>query len=202
MTAAENILKQKRWIKKEIDKRLPQNSDAIWEEARQRLDGILAEYADIPKGERTHTDNYIFPSAAIYLSLKEFAGPEMAYDIIETAASEYSSKMGAKLAVLMRVPGMRSLFIRVWEPLTNKMFGQGCGFQNRFYPKEKGAYRMDVTACPYHKYLSLLGCPEINSIFCDNDERVYGNLPGIEFRRSTTIGRGGDRCDFYVRKIK
>jgi len=101
----------------------------------------------------------------------------------------------------MRVPGMRSLFVRVWDPLTRKIFGSSCGFKNTFYPKEKGAYRMDVTVCPYFRYFTELGCPELTKIFCENDERIYGNLPGIEFTRTGTLGKGAERCDFYIRKV-
>ena len=53
---------------------------------------------------------------------------------------------------------------------------------------------------PYKTYLTELGCPELVKIFCENDERVYGALPGLVFERSGTLGKGADRCDFYIRK--
>lgn len=61
---------------------------------------------------------------------------------------------------------------------------------------------MDVLACPYFRYFTELGCPELTKIFCDNDERCYGNIPRLCFERSTTIGKGGDRCDFYIKRVK
>ena len=48
----------------------------------------------------------------------------------------------------MRLPGMRGLFIRIWDPMTRRIFGPDNGFKNRFYPKAKGEYRMDILACP------------------------------------------------------
>ena len=108
--------------------------------------------------------------------------------------------MGKKLAALMRFPGMRSLFVAVWGPMTRRMFGPAQGFQNVFYPKKKGEFRMDITACPYCKYLGELGCPELTKIFCANDDRCYGSLPGLEFKRAGTLGTGFDRCDFCIRK--
>lgn len=53
----------------------------------------------------------------------------------------------------------------------------------------------------YNKYFTELGCTELTKIFCANDNRCYGNLPGIEFRRSGTLGTGADRCDFYLGKV-
>jgi len=52
--------------------------------------------------------------------------------------------------------------------------GSNSGFKNKFYPKEKGTYRMDVLECPFRKYLTELGCPELTRIFCENDECLYG----------------------------
>ena len=112
-----------------------------------------------------------------------------------------SMETGRKLAKMMGIPGMKSLFIKIWNPLTKKMFGADSGFKNVFYQNKKGEYRMDVVACPYNKYLTELGCPELTKIFCANDDRCYGNLPGIEFKKSGTLGTGAERCDFYLRKL-
>ncbi len=111
-------------------------SDALGEKAERKLEEIMKLYPDIPKGERMHTDYYIFPAAAIYLAVKE----------------------------------------------------------------KKGEYRMDVTACPYNKYLTVLGCPELTKIFCANDERCYGNLPGLEFI-CVPIWRRFGRQQIFVRPV-
>ena len=106
-----------------------------------------------------------------------------------------------KLIKLMKIPGMPGLFIRLWDPMTKRIFGSGNGFKNVFYPKKKSEYRMDVISCPYNRFFTELGCPEVTKIFCENDERVYGNLPGLKFERTGTLGKGAARCDFYLRKV-
>lgn len=50
--------------------------------------------------------------------------------------------------------------------------------------------------------LSELGTPELTEIFCINDECTYGDIPGLEFIRHTTLEKGGDKCDFYIRVVK
>lgn len=202
MPTAEAIMKKKRFIKKEMDRQISlEMSDRIWKRSTEKLEQILRKYADIPAGVRSHTDLFIFPSAAIYLTAQEYIGKEQAYAIIENAAIQRTESLGKKLAALMRFPMMRDLFIRMWDPMTRKKFGQNCGFQNRFYPNQKGEYRMDILACPYCSHFTELGCFELTKIFCDNDERGYGNLPGIRFERKTTLGKGGECCDFYIRKL-
>ncbi len=202
MKTANQIMKKKKFIKDEMDSQFSKPiSDELWEKAIVRLEGILKHYESISGGVRSHTDNYIFPAAAIYLTLKEETNTDIAYAVIENAAIRNSSDAGRKLAKLMKLPGMKSIFVSIWDPITKKIFGSDSGFKNIFYPKKKGEYRMDVVACPYNRYFTELGCPELTKIFCANDERCYGNLPGLEFKRTGTIGTDSARCDFYMRKI-
>ena len=202
MNDAEKIMRKKAVIKAELDKALPkEKSDALWREATERLDGLLARYSALPKGVHMHTDSRILPSAAIYLTAKEAVGPEKAYRIIEDAAVLGCAEIEKKLQKLMKLPGMRGLFLKAWDPLTKKLFASGNGFQNVFYPKKRGEYRMDVISCPYCRTFTELGCPELTKIFCENDERIYGRLPGLSFERTGTLGKGAERCDFCLRKI-
>ena len=201
MKTAAQIMKKKAFIRVEIEKLLPkEQADTLWQRATEKLATILAQHADLPKGVRPHTDVRIFPSAAVYLTAKESLGEKEAFAIVENAAVRLTNSVGKKLAALMWLPGMRSLFIRIWDPMTRKIFGPDNGFKNRFYPKKKGEYRMDVLACPYCRYFTELGCPELTRIYCENDERVYGNLPGMVFERTGTLGKGAERCDFCIRK--
>ena len=201
MKTAAQIMKKKAAMRAELEKHLPkEEANALWLQATERLSAILTRYADLPRAMRFHTESRIFPSAAIYLTAKERLGEKTAFSIVENAAIELTDQLGKKLARLMRLPGMRSLFVRVWDPLVRKVFGPDNGFRNAFYPKQKGEYRMDVLACPYCRYFTELGCPELTKIYCENDERTYGNLPGIAFERTGTLGKGADRCDFRIRK--
>ena len=202
MNAAEKIMGRKAAIQDEMDRALPKaQSDALWQRATARLDGYLDRYSDLPKGVRLHTENKILPMAAVYLTVKEAVDQATAYRIVEDAAVRKCADVKKTLRRLMKLPGMRSLFIRIWDPLTRRIFGPNSGFKNTFYPKRKGEYRMDVTACPYFRYLTELGCPELTRIFCENDERIYGDLPGIRFERTGTLGKGASRCDFRIRKV-
>ena len=195
-------MKGKVVFKREMDLVLPRaTSDALWQEATRRLDGFLTRYGSLPKGVHMHTDSRILPSAAIYLTVKDVVGQEEAYRIIEDAAVQICKPIEKKLQKLMKLPGMKSLFLKAWDPMTKKLFGPGNGFKNVFYPKKKDEYRMDVTSCPYCRYFTELGCPELTKIFCENDERIYGNLPGLRFTRTGTLGKGAERCDFCLRKV-
>ena len=201
MKTAEQLMKKKDFIKAELDKAVSsEESEVLWQASTKRLQNILDKYGELSSGVQSHTDS-IFPAAAVYLTVKEKHGEEIAYKIIEDGAIGSCASIQAKLAKVMKLPGLPGLFVKMWDPMTKKKFGSTCGFKNKFYPKKKGEYKMDVISCPYFNYLTELGCPELTKIYCDNDERVYGKLPGIKFERAGTLGKGADRCDFYIRKI-
>lgn len=196
------IMKDKETFLEELKERmdLPE-AEKLWKNAHKRLYKFYAEHTDVPKGVRMHTDNFIFPAAAIYLAIKE-KDADLAYDVMKKKMAEKSKKMGSMIAKNCEHAWFRKFFLGMWGPMSHKMFGESSGFQNVFYPKEKGCFRMDVTACPYHKYLTELGCPELNILFCENDVYTYGNLPGLKFTRTKTIGAGDEVCDFKMELTK
>ncbi len=50
--------------------------------------------------------------------------------------------------------------------------------------------------------LGIVGCGELNKLFCDNDVYSYGNIPGLKFTWTKTIGVGDECCDFKMELIK
>ena len=199
MKTAEQIMAKKTVFKAELDKRTS-NSNELWKKATEKLDEIMKQYDTLPAGVQTHTHNKIFPSAAIYLTAKEALGEKEAFAVVEGGAIKNCEGIAKKLATLMKIPGFPGLFVKLWNPLTKKIFGPNNGFENTFYPKKKGEYRMDVNSCPYCQYFTELGCPELTRIYCENDIRVYGDLPHLKFERTGTLGTGAERCDFYLKK--
>ena len=177
-------------------------TEIIWKRAKEILKDIEAKYPDLPKGQQMHTA-FIFPAAAVQLAVREIKGDaEIGFRAVSEFSWASSRKMGESLRKMARIPGFKSLFVKMWDPISRKSFGPDAGFQNIFYPKKKGEYKMDITACPYNRYFTELGVPELTKIFCINDECAYGDIPGLEFIRTQTLGKGGEKCDFYIRVKK
>ena len=71
MKDASKILKGKKFIKKEIEKKLGSEMCAeVWNLANEKLEVMIEKYSGLPKGVEAHTRGFIFPAAAIYFSLK------------------------------------------------------------------------------------------------------------------------------------
>lgn len=200
MKTAIKILDSKKEYREEIQKILSKEQYAMFRrKAASKLHKYIERYKDLPRGVHSHTDEKIFPAAAVYMTAKEFMTQEQAYAVIENASVKICAKL-APLKTIMKLPFMPALFIGMWDPMTKNNFGASCGFKNKFYPRKKDSYRMDILQCPYMTYFTKLGCPELTKIFCENDERIYGHLPGVVFERNGTLGKGAEKCDFYIRK--
>lgn len=197
----EKIIKGKLYFKDELEKRLSEElCEKIWNKVHERLTSIFQEYQDLPKGVAAHTDSFIFPAAAIYLSIKEYA-PECAFEVMQIVMNAKAQKAGNSFAKMAKIPGFKGFFLKMWDKMSHKLFGENAGFKNVFYPVEKNSFKMDITFCPYNTYLTKLDCPELTILFCRNDEYSYGNIPGLKFTRKKTIGGGADLCDFKMERI-
>lgn len=154
---------------------------------------LLCENA--PKGEQMHLRNTILPTVSIYNALLEM-DPGNALTAANTVMTNLCKMGGAFLGSLLKLPGMPSVFFRFLPKMADRMFGTACGFQYENRVVGGDILQMDMTACPYCRYARLFGCPELIPVFCDSDFATYGNLPGIRFQRTQTLGTGADRCDF------
>ncbi len=202
MTKAQKQLKKKSAFKSEFESVFTADeARSIWANAEKRLDEMYQKYSSLPKGVRMHTDLYIFPAAAMYLSAKEFS-QEKAFAVMQKVMKEKATKSGNQMNRLSKLPGGKSLILKIWDVMSHKMFSESAGFRNVFYPKQKGQFKMDIVQCPYNTYLSELGCPELARLFCENDIYQHGNLTGLKFVRTQTIATGGDKCDFMMVREK
>ena len=180
-----------------LEKLTEQETNEIFISCERRIREAWVKYDGISNEEAYHLKK-IIPVACMYLAIKD-KHPDMAMDIILQNHREKTDKAARALQKAMKLPGMRKLFLKVWDPMTRKMFGEKAGFRNVFYENQKNEYRMDILGCPYCRVFTELGTPELAQYSCESDDIVYGNLPGIDFIRTQTLAKGGTKCDFYLR---
>jgi hypothetical protein len=56
--------------------------------------------------------------------------------------------------------------------------------------------RFSITMCHWCTVMERLAAPELIEFFCETDERFMDGHPTHELRLATTIGRGGQTCEF------
>ena len=188
-------------LKASLEKRVGKEKAAqIFDAAGEELDRIMAEFPDVPKGERQHTDKFIFPRAAMYRVLKsEFGGD--AAGMIDELIRIQGEKMGGMLRRITALPLMERVFLKIFTWMTKAMFGEKNGFRQNFYESPEGTVRFDILDCPYCRYCRLCGCPELIHTFCDSDAYCFGSLSKIAFTREETL-ETGKKCDFTLTVTK
>ena len=170
----------------------------VWKRAIEELAQIHNKFPDVPKSEQMHT-KAIFNSAAIYFALKEVV-PERAKSLFEQGMAEHAKRSAKKFQRMVKMPLGKGFFLKMFATGAKTAFGEKAGFKQQFHTADRKMLRFDILKCPYYDYLKKLGCVEIAHTFCDNDIYCYGDLEGITFERTQTLGTGGAKCDFYMHR--
>ncbi len=150
---------------------------------------------DVSKGERIHLEDTILPATAVYKALLE-VDKENAIKNVNDIIIALCEKAGSILNSGMKIPGATSVFMKLLPKMAVKLFGRECGFDYINFEASSDILQMDMTQCPYVKYAKLFGVEELMSVFCNSDFATYGKLDKISFRRTKTLGTGGNMCDF------
>ena len=59
----------------------------------------------------------------------------------------------------------------------------------------------DARECFYVNILTAYGAPELLPHLCAIDDMLFGDLPGVSWERTKTLGRGDDRCNFRFCRV-
>lgn len=167
----------------------------ILSRAETHYAALAAQCGGATPGEWKHLNNTILPTAAVYLGLKD-VDPDNAWSAAREALIGLCETGGRVVGAMLRIPGMKGLFMKLLPKMALSMFGRECGFDYENFSADKKSLTMDTLACPYCRYAALLEVEELMPVFCESDFATYGKLPGIRFERTATLGTGGDRCDF------
>ena len=187
-------------MKKDLVQRYGKEAaERIWRKAGQNLESLCEQYAHLPKEVKLHTDGNMFRNAAVYMAIRE-EYPDDALEIMDQGVRKEGARVAKLLSALLRIPGTRGLMLAVFAKMLDSFFGENAGFKSTKHCISKEEVRFDITQCPYCKYLTQIGCPEIIRFSCEVDEYIYGNLPDLEFSRTGTLGTGASCCDFCLKR--
>lgn len=168
----------------------------IFKNAEEELKGLYLKYKNISKGEKCHTDKYIFPRVAVYRAMKTELG-EDAMPIMDGLIKEEGAKVSRLMHSISVLPFMKKPFLKIFKSMAKNQFGEAKGFKQKFYDTPKTSVKFDILDCPYCRYCRLCDCPELIHTFCDSDAYCFGNLSKITFVREETL-ENGEKCDFTL----
>jgi hypothetical protein len=147
---------------------------------------------------RWHYEESTLPCLALYQTLREEANDQEAalaeIDRILTSLVERSGRRQL-VQIMSRLP----------HPFAVLRIGNRWAIKHR-YPPEGWRFEWvedsdqciayDARECFYLNVLTFYDAPELTAHLCAIDDLLYGDLPGIAWKRTKTLGRGDDRCNF------
>ena len=183
-----------------VKSRFPDRAQALTDAFHRRLEQLRAENAGESKEKLRHLESQIMPGVAAYETLQSVMPKEEAFKTVHGYVEKKAWRMRRAILKLMRLPGLWRLVPALFAKGTRKIFGETAGFAARELKTTGGVWRIDMIKCPYHDACVRYGCPELCPCFCDSDDITYDNMhPRLRWRRTKTLGRGGDCCDFCLK---
>ncbi|GAB4427235.1 MAG: hypothetical protein Kow002_16330 [Anaerolineales bacterium] len=151
--------------------------------------------------QKTHLETNILPTLALYRAL---IGDGMEQDdaiaLTEQCLDVVAQQQRRRFQALARTPLFFKALKRVLRPSMARNF-PAPGFTIEWPALGENETGFNIRGCFYVNVLGEFGAPELVSLFCNVDDVVFENTPGVQWKRENTIGRGGEYCDFrYIKK--
>lgn len=182
-----------------VSEMFPDRAEELTEKFLKRIDALREENANASEDKKFHLESQIMPGIAAYETLSTVMPKEKALDVIHGYVEGKAHRFHATLVKLLRVPGLYRAVPWMFTIGTRKMFGESAGFAAEEIKTNGGVWRIDMTKCPYHDTCAEYGCPELCHCFCDSDDVTYDGMhKKLVWRRTKTLGRGNDCCDFCL----
>lgn len=146
---------------------------------------------------RIHLEKLILPGLALYqVLLDEHGDQESALEEVQALFGEAFGQFIPGLALLDHLPGGFGLFRWATRRLIKYGFPPE-GWQMEWAQDDGEGLAYNVHGCIYLDVLTSYGAPELTPLYCWADDLLFESLPEwISWRRTKTLGRGGDCCDF------
>lgn len=167
-------------------------------------DKAVARWRDFEKNMQNETESRkkmavdsILPRVALYSVLLEDGYP--ADQIMTTYVEKYAGPaMHDKYTRMEKFPGFFGVFRKIFMAFTNRSDWWDCESV-----RTPDGFKLDIHKCLWKDCCDTVGCPGACKYFCDCDDITYGGLDKVAFKRTQTLGKGGEKCDFeFYRKVK
>ena len=151
-----------------------------------------------------HLENNILPGLALYQALKEdgleqAAAVERVQAVMSAASKE---RLRRPVEWLGRLPEPFPVFRWAVRQMMKANFPE-VGWQTEWLEDNEQRVAFNLHTCFYLDVLTAYGAPELIPAYCALDDLMYDPpLDYVAWERTTTLGRGGECCDFAWRRVE
>ena len=166
----------------------------VMAESREQAAAFLSATQETSPSRREVMRSAILPRTAAYTVLKR-RGLD-AEKLMEKYVREVQGPtMHDRYASLEWIPRFFEIFRWAFRKATASSDAWDSTFE-----EEKDRFDLTIHKCLWYDTCVECGCPEACRFFCECDNYSFGELKKVSFRRTQTLGTGGDCCDFLFHK--
>jgi len=146
---------------------------------------------------RMHLETRILPGLALYQILRQEEDTEEAalIELDRLFVAGVQQAPGRKLVKLLECLPDPFPILRIVNRLALRAFPPE-GWTFEWLEDSSRCVAYTFSECFYVNVLTAYGAPELTAHFCQMDDLLYGDLRGISWERTKTLGRGDDCCNF------
>jgi hypothetical protein len=171
-------------------------SQALRGEAEKAYAKLLLENDLSNKMLAKHLKRSILPAIAVYDTLLSADWrKEDAFRLIRDSVLESAKPMAKAFHAAGRLPFFFSLLRKMCPSSVQSQFGEP-GWRMEWKRNDQCAIEWNCHSCFYADVLGRYDRSELLPIFCESDDVTYGDIPGVTWGRTRTIGSGAELCDF------
>lgn len=151
----------------------------------------------------SHIQMKLLPPLAYYKTLAAFGyEPDKALSLVRKETKKTAEKKRDEMAKMARLPFSYMIYRLFVKSFMAKNFPEE-GWQTEWVKCDGKEIHFNLHRCIYHDLCAEYGCPELCTVYCENDDISFsGLLPKIQFERNGTLASGAGYCDFHFKKGK
>lgn len=190
----EDILKK---IGKENGKKICLKVEELYDQYISTIDFQADEAVN------NHLITNLFPTMAYYNALRD-SGCNIndALSLVREETQKASETKKSENQKMLKMPFTYLMYRLAAKGVIKKSFPYEA-FETKWICCNSKEIHFDFHKCIYNDLTKQYGCPELCTVFCENDDITFsGLMPKIRFERTGTLGQGMDKCDFHLIKNK
>lgn len=182
----------KRFYSERLDAQILEEIDAEHKKKIRLLIKEINQGSWTEKQKHRQTRSIISNIALYRCFIDKGLSKNKAKELVKEYSFHIAQKAHRLLKIFFYIPG----FFRLFRFFMRKGMAGEEIWQSKILSDNDKCYAVDVLKCLWADTCSFFECPELCEIFCLCDHIVFGNIEGLVFERSQTLGMKGERCDF------
>ncbi|MCM1167248.1 MAG: L-2-amino-thiazoline-4-carboxylic acid hydrolase [Lachnospiraceae bacterium] len=182
-------------IKAFLIRKFGEKGGVIFEQQEALFRALIEKTSGKSESQMKTLTQTILPVVAMYKALAELE-PENAMNTVRKyMINVVGAAKNGSMKRMERVPGFFDLYGKIFLKVMRTS-----DLWSSTQKRGEGYFDVTITKCLWHDSCVENGCPELCKLFCDVDDVTYGGLNKMKFSRTSSLGFGGDCCDFHFSK--